>query len=258
MTSYVVRTAEVGNGLHLVEKRYPGGMRMEPHAHPEWRYCLAIRGEYTDSWRRGYRRRTRWQLSLHPAEETHTTTFHTPAICFHIELRQGWRERLLGDAGIAPEPHEFLAGRVPLLAAQIHTEFGHRDACSGLVIEGLACELIAWSGRSLRSEGPGASWVFRARDLLRDRFNESLTHSEIAAAIGVHPVHLARQFRRTFGCTVGEFIRRARIDFVCRELRTDAGLSEIALRAGFADQSHLGRVFKRATGLTPRQFRLRR
>jgi AraC family transcriptional regulator len=231
---------------------------MGRHTHDEWRYCLAVTGSYTDSWRRGYRTRSPRQLSLHPAGETHTTTFHTPAVCFHIEFADEWRARLLGQAGIVAEPHEFLTGRVPLLAQQLRDEFARRDAGSRLVLEGLACELIGWSARSMRHERPGASWVYEARDFVRDRFAESLTLSEIAAAVRVHPVHLARQFRRTFGCSIGDYLRRTRVEFVCAELGTKALLSDIAFRAGFSDQSHLSRVFKRSTGLTPNQYRNRR
>jgi AraC family transcriptional regulator len=259
MTSdLVARDATVADGLRLVEKRYPAGLWMPRHSHAEWRYCLTVRGAHTDSWRRGFRTRTRRQLSLHPPEEMHTSVFHTDAVCLHVELLGRWQERLRADADISAEPHEFLEGQVPLVATQLYEEFGRRDACSNLVLEGLACELIGWSARSLRGDGTGASWVYRARDLVRARFTESLTLDDIARSVGVHPVHLARQFRNTFGCTVGEFVRRTRIDFVCTQLPTKAPLSDIALRAGFSDQSHLTRVFKRATGLTPRQYRIRR
>jgi AraC family transcriptional regulator len=81
----------------------------------------------------------------------------------------------------------------------------------------------------------------------------------LASAVGVHPVHLARSFREAHGASVGEYLRRLRVEFAQREvLRTDAPLSEIALSAGFCDQSHFGRTFKRHTGVTPAQARAAR
>jgi AraC family transcriptional regulator len=69
-------------------------------------------------------------------------------------------------------------------------------------------------------------------------------------------MHLAREFRRHFGCSVGEYGRKLRIDLVCVELvRTRAALSEIALACGFFDQSHFTRVFKRQTGFSPAAYR---
>lgn len=251
----VVREASLADGLRLIHKGYPGGLRMDKHSHDEWRFCLALRGSYTDTWRRGSRTREPQQLSLHPAGEVHMSVFHTPASCFHIEFSREWRQRLLGKAGIAPEPQEFLAGRVPMLAGQLYQEFLHSDECSPLVVEGLACELIGWSSRESLRNARRAPWLVAARDLVHDRFSEPLTLSAIAGAVGVHPVHLARQFKREFGWTVGEYVRRLRIDFVCRQLASETTLSELALQAGFADQSHLSRVFKRLTGRTPRQLR---
>jgi AraC family transcriptional regulator len=251
----LVREASFGDGLRLIHKSYPDGLRMGKHSHDEWRFCLALSGSYTDTWRRGSRRREPRQLSLHPAGEVHTSVFHTPASCFHIEFSREWRQRLLGKAGIAPEPQEFLAGRVPMLAGHLYQEFLDSDECSPLVIEGLACELIGWSAREALRNARRASWLLAASDLVHDRFSEPLTLAAVATAVGVHPVHLARQFKREFGWTVGEYVRRLRVDFVCRQLASETPLSELALQAGFADQSHLARIFKRLTGRTPRQLR---
>ena len=72
----------------------------------------------------------------------------------------------------------------------------------------------------------------------------------------MHPVHLARQFRASQGCTVGEYIRRVRVGFARRELvMTDKPIAEIALSAGFFDQSQLTKTFKRVTGRTPAAYR---
>ncbi|MEP6621096.1 MAG: AraC family transcriptional regulator [bacterium] len=252
------RETTLAGGLRLIHKRYPAGLTMGRHSHDEWRYCLAVRGSYTDSWRRGARTRMPSHLSLHPANESHTSVFHTDATCFHIEYGDGWRDRLLGQFGIAPEPLEFLDGRVPLIAQQLLEEFRRSDACSPLVLEGLACELIGWTARTLDKTPVGPPWVHSARELLHDRFNESLDLKGMGAELDVHPVHLARTFRAVFGCTIGDYVRRLRVDFACRQLESGAAISDVALRAGFADQSHLTRVFKRVTGLTPHQFRTSR
>lgn len=257
-TEVVSEATTVAGGLRLIRKRYPMGLRMGRHAHDEWRFCLALRGTFTDSWRRTYRTRMPRQLSLHAAGESHTSVFHTATACFHIEFTGLWRQRLLGAFGLADASQEFLTGRVPLLAGQLHDEFRHRDESSPLVLEGLACELIGWAARSARRDERKVSWLDRVRDLLHERWSESLTLSEIAAAADVHPVHLARVFRQQCGCTIGEYVRRLRVEFVCAQLATNVSLAELALRAGFADQSHLTRVFKRQTGLTPHRYRSQR
>jgi AraC family transcriptional regulator len=83
-----------------------------------------------------------------------------------------------------------------------------------------------------------------------------LSLAELAELAGVHPVHLAASFRRCYGTTVAAYLRQLRIELACRELaRSDAPLADVALAAGFADQSHFGRTMKRILGVTPAAFR---
>jgi len=227
---------------------------MDRHDHGEWRFCLPVQGAYTDSWRKEFRTRTPGVLSLHPPDEVHTTRFHEASACLHIGLAGQWVDRLLIDAKLDDAPHEFVSGRAPFLGSQIYEEFRRNDRCSNLVLEGLALELIGWSGRS-RLSPRGPSSVYAARDLLHDRFTESLQVNEIAQAVGVSPIRLPRQFRKEFGLTIGEYVRRLRIEFVRQRLSSDASLAELSIEAGFADQSHMTRIFKRLTGRTPASAR---
>jgi AraC family transcriptional regulator len=94
------------------------------------------------------------------------------------------------------------------------------------------------------------------RELLRDRFSENLSLAEVAAAVNISADHLARSFRRCHGCTMGEYVRRLRVDFACRRLAaSEVPLVELALDAGFTDQSHFTKTFKRHMGVTPAVFR---
>jgi AraC family transcriptional regulator len=70
-------------------------------------------------------------------------------------------------------------------------------------------------------------------------------------------VHLARTFRRVHQITFSGYVRQVRIEFARRELAASgASLGDIAAAAGFCDQSHFSRLFKRHTGLTPAAYRL--
>jgi AraC family transcriptional regulator len=99
-------------------------------------------------------------------------------------------------------------------------------------------------------------WLKRAREIVETRFLEPLSLAEIAAAVGVHLVHLSREFHRYNRCTVGELIRRRRVEHACDLLKhSDLSLAEIALACGFSDQSHFSMMFKRHMGITPSRFR---
>jgi AraC family transcriptional regulator len=123
----------------------------------------------------------------------------------------------------------------------------------------LALEIIVATARrhasKATSQGPPL-WLNQAEELIRARFAGPLSLDEIAAAINRHPVSLARQFRRRHGCTIGDYIRRLRIEDARRRLTmTDEPLAMIALACGFSGQAHFSTFFKRATGLTPKQYR---
>jgi AraC family transcriptional regulator len=101
-----------------------------------------------------------------------------------------------------------------------------------------------------------ALWLLSAQELVDESFAQQLTLDSIADFVSIHPVHLAREFRRHFKYTVGEYMRLRRVEYACRELSVGkATVAEIALAAGFADQSHLTRTFKRVVGTTPAEYR---
>jgi AraC family transcriptional regulator len=80
--------------------------------------------------------------------------------------------------------------------------------------------------------------------------------SELASEVGVNAAHLARVFRARYGTSVGEYGRRLRLDWAAGEIaRDDRPIAEIATEAGFADQSHFTRLFRRHVGTTPARFR---
>jgi AraC-like DNA-binding protein len=96
----------------------------------------------------------------------------------------------------------------------------------------------------------------QAHELLHDRALERLRLTQLAALVGVHPATLARMFRARFRLSVGAYQRQLRLEWAGRRLaETRDTLSHIALRAGFADQSHFTRAFKRWTGESPGRYR---
>jgi AraC family transcriptional regulator len=132
------------------------------------------------------------------------------------------------------------------------------DPASPLVIEALALELVVEAARRQfnLSERQWPRWLNRAEEFLHAHYRGAISLRDVARAAEVHPVHLARAFRRHFHCTVGEYVRRLRIEFACQQIgHADASLLEIAVAAGFYDQSQFTRAFKRVVGVTPAVFR---
>jgi AraC family transcriptional regulator len=186
----------------------------------------------------------------------HTDDFRRGVHCVVFEISPV-RLAQIRDIAALREPVFVNGGRAAWLTLKMYKEAMRGDSASALAIEGLALEILAQLSITDRpSERTPPRWLNRARELLHARLANSLTHDEIAEAVRVHPVYLATLFRRHFHCTIGEYVRRLRIEFAAREIAaSDRSLCEIALAAGFSDQSHFSKVFKHQTGLTPGDFR---
>jgi AraC family transcriptional regulator len=97
--------------------------------------------------------------------------------------------------------------------------------------------------------------VRAARAMLNDGAFEPFLLSDIARATHVDVAYLSRAFRRVEGCTMGEYRRRLRARKAASLLgKGRMPLAEVAFAAGFADQSHLSRVFKAEFGVTPLRY----
>ncbi|MNL12924.1 DNA-binding transcriptional activator FeaR [compost metagenome] len=77
----------------------------------------------------------------------------------------------------------------------------------------------------------------------------------IAAKVGVHPVSLARRYRRHYRQSPAAAIRQARAARAAALMARGADLAALASDVGYADQSHMTRDFTAIYGLTPARYR---
>lgn len=100
-------------------------------------------------------------------------------------------------------------------------------------------------------------WVSLVRELLHDNWNNDLSLKNLSEISGVHPVTISRYFALYFGCSLGEYRRRLKLDRALAMIHSSQGsLTEIAYACAFFDQSHFIKAFKESTGFLPRQFAL--
>jgi AraC-like DNA-binding protein len=91
----------------------------------------------------------------------------------------------------------------------------------------------------------------RARELLVSNPARKRSARELEREAGLDRFTLARGFRAAFGTSPSRFRTQRQLDLVRRFLRSGSSCADAALQAGFSDQSHMTRMFKRAYGLTP-------
>lgn len=94
----------------------------------------------------------------------------------------------------------------------------------------------------------------RLRDLLDERFVAGITLQEAALRLHAHHTHLVRAFSREFGMAPHQYVTGRRVDLARRLLLQGRPAPEVAAAAGFYDQSHLARHFKRVVGTSPGHY----
>jgi AraC family transcriptional regulator len=246
-------------GLTLSESIYPKNLKMPAHRHEPAYFGVVLNGAYDETVERETRHCKQLTTVFHPQGESHSVAFQNrEARIFRIELNKRWHNQVEDYAKIPDKPAVFHGGLLASLALRLYNEYRNRDKWSPLAIEGLSFEILAEVSRAAekRPDLSTPRWLNQVREIIASRLNEAVSLREVAEQVGVHPVHLARAWRKHFNCTMGEFIRRLRIEAACEEIAcSDAPLSEIALGVGFYDQSHFSNTFKRIVGFTPAAYR---
>ncbi len=245
-------------GFKVVERLYRPNLEVPPHAHKCAHMVINLRGAYLQRLSGKELKFAPWTVGFYPAGEGHSSTYSPlGARTLHVELTREFLDRL---REACPSLDHFLVSHGDKSAAicgEIYREFRAQDPTSPLVIEGLVLQLFGEMSRvSSEERNHRPSWLSRADSMIRERFTEQLTLSHIATEVGVHPVHLAREYRRHYQYTVGEQVRRLRIDYACQQISsTENPLADIALASGFCDQSHFTVAFKSFVGTPPSVYR---
>jgi AraC family transcriptional regulator len=257
----VLRWRRVG-GLTLAEVAFEAGQHVHRHSHAHARFLLVVSGSLTETTGGAARTYGPSTLLFRSADEPRSyAVSDTGAKVLVVDMDAAWVRRAREQAPLLGESTSFRGGLLLHLAHRLHGEFGLRDEVSRLVIESLALGILAEASRRVAAAAAANAqravplWLQVVLALVEQHFAEPLPLAAVAKKVGVHPVHLARTFRRVQQTTFAAYVRQVRIEFARRELAGTAALSDIACAAGFCDQSHFSRCFKQHTGLTPAEYR---
>jgi AraC family transcriptional regulator len=244
--------------FRIIDSLYSPGLKQPRHAHLFASFSFASSGNYLERFGKSTFAREPSTVIFHPPHESHAVEFQNRVRILSVQFSFEKLEQIRRQSLVLNSPSSCRTETAVRLGNCIYRELKRMDEFSILAIEGLALEILAEASRSKISvnEKNIPHWLKEAKDFLHDNFAESVALEDVAEIADVHPAHLSRVFRAKFGCTIGEYVRRLRLDFVCRQLsETDTPLSEVAVAAGFSDQSHLNKTFKNFCGLTPSEYR---
>ena len=236
-------------GITVSEVEYTEMRHCRSHTHEQAFFSLLLEGSYREYFGGSELRYYPFTLCFHPPATEHADEIAVIGTRFLlIQLSNEYSQRMLeGEPALrnARSP-QLCNARGSWLAT---TLLCHSCDIESAVPEMLSTLLPDWPRTADRGR---PRWLPRALDLLLSEYTGRITVIDLAQRLDLHPVYLARQFRRWSGHSVCEFVNRLR---VCRALeqlrRSEVPLAEIALRAGFADQSQFTKTFRRYHGTTP-------
>lgn len=246
--------------LRVSSRRYKADQVFAPHVHRETLFCVLAGGTYTE--------RIQGRESEHRAGDVLVCPKNTP----HAQrIGEGGAHKMLfgpeestldylGGIGLVLERAPAIrSAECAALGQRLAFELAQDDPYSALTREGIAMELLAAFARGEAHivERPGVpAWLRLARDYLHQNLDVPGSLDDMAREVGRHPVHLAREFKRHYGETIGNYQRQLRTAHAAELLaRSAMPLTDVALECGFASHSNLCRTFKAAYGMTPKAYR---
>jgi AraC family transcriptional regulator len=226
------------------------------HVHQNPHFSLILEGGNIERRRNTEAEGLPGQIRFYHAGEPHqNVNVLYPSKNFNVEIDAHFLSRYdLSESMIDSADVPFSSIKFTML--QIYKETFGQPETSELAIHSLILGMFSRKGFDAKKTPPLPRWADRVIQILHDRWNENLTLKELSEIAGVHPITVSRHFPKYFFCTLGEYVRRVRIEKSLRLIKqSNDSLTDIAHNCGFSDQSHFTRVFKELTGLRPGSFR---
>lgn len=235
------------------------GAAFSPHRHDTYTVALTVAGVQAFNYRREVRYSLPGQvLVLHP-DELHDGHCHDEAGFSyrsayvppsHIQAVLGGAQLPFVVNGVSTDPGLIAAAfRMVVDCAADDDPAAYEDA-----LYDLAHAMNIAAGRSTSGRTANRTAVMQAREFLESAVVVGTRLEELERVSGCDRWQLSRDFRALLGTSPYRYLQYRRVDFAKRLLREGATLADAAHGAGFADQSHFGRTFRKAVGLIPKEW----
>lgn len=236
------------------ETVFPDGFGSDCHYHQNPHYSHILSGGSIEI-RKGV---SQWQqagdgLYYYPGISHQNLQYRPGTRIFNVELEAGFFQ----EHGLnMPAEEQMFSDRFMVNSTgliRILKEHYWQDQQSRIAVEQLCINLVAASPL-VRDNHPG--WTRKIIEILNDEWNHSWSLAEFSGKLDIHPVTLSRYFSKYFKCTLGDYMRRIKIDKALKLIRSNRlSLTEVAYECGFTDQAHFIKTFSLVTGMRPRQYR---
>jgi AraC family transcriptional regulator len=230
------------DGLRLVCVEHAPGLAIARHAHEMAKLAILVTGGATERVGLDLVEHRRLDVVAREKFRAHENQYHA----------RGARSLVI-ELDDVP-----LTGQLAPAAARLH---GGRLVAAFLAPASARARLVRAAVRDVAAAlrdtpaRPTPAWLARARELLFAQLAHPPQLVELAASVGVHPVHLAQAFRRRWNTTPLGYVRAHRVFRAVELIARGGALAEVAAAVGFADQSHMTRAIRRARAASPGALR---
>lgn len=245
------------NGLTLTDTEYTHD-RVDWHYHENAYFTFILQGNVIEGNKNEVYNCSTGSLLFHNWQEPHYNIKPEGFTRgFHVELEKKWLQNLDLSLGDLTGSLNIQNTDLKLLLYNIFKETKINDETTALSIESLLLQVLKQmvKGNEI-SLKKNPLWVTKVREILNETFSEKLTLTGLSNSLDIHPAHLSRDFPKYFQCTLGNYVRKLKIQKSLLLLsKKTTSLSDITFECGFADQSHFNRCFKDIMGVTPFTYR---
>ncbi|HEV7308466.1 AraC family transcriptional regulator [Ensifer sp.] len=201
--------------------------------------------------------REQWQC--HHLSPFDNVRFHIPFASMRAFAEEAGRGEYVSLASVQGRADPVMFGLAQALLPSLD-EPGHANA---LFVEQISLAALAHLSQAygglhfpVDKKGTLAPWQERlATEFLVAHFNKTFSVGDLATQCELSRSYFNKAFKESFGCTPSRWLTEYRIARVRDLLAKDMPLAEIAIQCGFADQSHMTRVFTAEVGEAPARYR---
>jgi AraC family transcriptional regulator len=235
--------------------------RVEPHEHQDGHFIVVLEGCYRSSARGVDTLLEPGGVLWNPPGTRHVDSFAGAGGRFlALSVKAGLAEALgLSDGGARRLLGATRQAALSLAALPLSLDLGglleSEDACQRLCLLTRAVPGRDEAAVLERADAREPIWLRHCMEQLLEESDQPLRLSALALSAGVHPVSLARAFRRHYGISPGQLQRRTQLNRAAQRLRDGQSIAEVATQFGFADQSHFTRLFRAEYRCTPAAWR---
>jgi AraC family transcriptional regulator len=228
------------------------------HYHENAYFTFVLRGKLAESNKKHSYQCSAGSLLFHYRQEPHYNIKpEGNTRCFHLEFDKNYLNDLPFDAALS---RGIFSVENPDMKFLIYKIFQETKLCDDLTLAAVQMLVYEIFGQLLRlkrmEEKTKPAWTKKLKEILHDSYSEKLSLEYLSGELNLHPIHLSRDFSKHFHCTLGEYVRKVRVEkSLSLMVDTTRSLTEISFECGFADQSHFLRCFKQIIGINPSAYR---